>query len=157
MKIGLGYDIHPLATGRKFILGGVLLPSDRGPTGHSDGDCLFHAVVDALLGAAGLGDIGKYFPDSDPQWKDADSALFLAETRKMLHKKNFKVENIDVVIHLEKPRLFPHRDQMVSNLARHLDISPERINIKAKSGEGLGEIGRGEAVAAQVIVLLSSK
>ncbi len=156
MRIGLGYDIHPLVSGRKFILGGVLLPFDKGPKGHSDGDCLYHAVTDALLGAAGMGDMGRYFPDTDPRWKDADSALFLKETRGFLKKKNLKIENMDINIHLETPKLAPHLDQIIKNLSHLLEISPDQINIKAKRGEGLDAVGRGEAVASQVVVLLTS-
>lgn len=154
MRVGLGYDIHPLVTGRKFVLGGVILASDKGPLGHSDGDCLYHAVTDALLGAAGLGDMGHHFSDTDPRWKQADSAIFLKETRRLLHEKKFKIENIDANLHLESPQLAPHLTPMTQNLSELLGIPMDRINLKAKRGEGLGEIGRGEAVAAQAIVLL---
>lgn len=156
MRIGLGYDIHPLVSGRKFILGGVLIPSDKGPRGHSDGDCLYHAVTDALLGAAGMGDIGKHFSDTDPRWKDADSSLFLKETRNFLKNKNLKIENMDINLHLEAPKVDSHLEPMIKNLSEILEISPGQINIKAKRGEGLDAVGRGEAVAAQVVVLLTS-
>lgn len=156
MRIGLGYDIHPLVEGRKFVLGGVLIPFEKGPKGHSDGDCLYHATTDALLGAAGLGDIGRHFSDTDPRWKDADSALFLKETRHLLEKKGFKIENIDANLHLESPKLAPHLPAMIKNLSLLLGVPETCINIKAKRGEGLDAIGHGEAVVAQVAVLLSS-
>ncbi|HSA58354.1 MAG TPA: 2-C-methyl-D-erythritol 2,4-cyclodiphosphate synthase [bacterium] len=154
MRVGLGYDIHPLVTGRRFILGGVLLPLDKGPKGHSDGDCLNHALTDAILGALGLGDIGRHFPDSDPQWKDADSAVFLKEARRLLEENKLKVENIDVNLLLEAPKLVPHMRAMTDNIATLLGISVDRINLKAKRGEGMDAVGRGEAVAAHVVVLL---
>lgn len=157
MRVGLGYDIHPLVVGRKFVLGGVTLPSDKGPTGHSDGDCLYHAITDALLGASGLGDIGHYFPDTDPRWKDASSSLFLKEARRLLRERGLHVENIDANILLEKPVLRPYLTSMVDNIAELLGIEKERINLKAKRGEGLDAVGRHEAVAVQVIVLLGQK
>ncbi|MBI2981337.1 MAG: 2-C-methyl-D-erythritol 2,4-cyclodiphosphate synthase [Deltaproteobacteria bacterium] len=156
MRVGLGYDIHPLVSGRKFVLGGVSLPGDKGPTGHSDGDCLFHAITDALLGASGLGDIGHYFPDTDPRWKGAPSSLFLKEARRLLRERALHIENIDANILLEKPSLRPYLTSMVENIAKLLGLGKERINIKAKRGEGLDAVGRREAVAAQVIVLISS-
>ena len=138
-------------------LGGVTLPGDRGPLGHSDGDCLFHAVTDALLGASGLGDMGKFFPDTDPRWKDVASAVFLKEARRMLAEKQLTIGNIDVNLHLEAPQLAPYLAEMVRNLSEHLGVPADRINLKAKRGEGMDSVGRGEAVAAQVIVLLSEK
>lgn len=155
MRIGLGYDIHPLVVGRPFILGGVVIPFERGPKGHSDGDCLYHAVTDALLGAAGLGDIGHYFPDTDPRWKGVSSEIFLKEIRKLLRERHWVIENIDANIHLETPTLKPHLPAMIQNIAEHLAIEKEKINLKSKRGEGIDAIGRGEAVAAQVVVLLS--
>lgn len=157
MRVGLGYDIHKLVPGRKLLLGGVEIPFDKGPLGHSDGDCLYHAVTDALLGAAGLGDIGRHFPDTDPRWKDADSSLFLEETRRLLEKGSWTIENIDANLHLEAPKLTPHLEAMAASLSRLLNIPEERINLKAKRGEGMDAVGRGEAVAAQVIALLSKK
>jgi 2-C-methyl-D-erythritol 2,4-cyclodiphosphate synthase len=154
MRIGLGYDIHPLVTGRKFVLGGTVLPFDKGPKGHSDGDCLYHALTDAILGALGLGDIGRRFPDSDPKWKDADSAVFLKEARRLLEEKKLKIENIDANLHLEAPKLVPHIPVMTKNIAELMGIPADRINIKAKRGEGMDAVGRGEAVAAQVVILL---
>ena len=157
MRIGIGYDIHALVTGRKFPLGGVDIPFARGPLGHSDGDCLFHAVTDALLGAAGLGDMGKYFPDNDIRWKDANSAVFLQESRKLLEGRRLTIENIDANLHLEAPKLAPYLPQMVQNLSSLLGLAAERINLKAKHGEGMDAVGRGEAVVVQVIVLLAEK
>lgn len=154
MRIGLGYDIHPLVPGRKFLLGGVELPFNKGPQGHSDGDCLYHALTDALLGALGLGDMGHHFPDTDPKWKNANSAVFLKEARRLLEEKKLKIENIDANLHLEAPKLAPHILTMRKNLATLLEISEDRINLKAKRGEGLDAVGKGEAVAAQAIVLL---
>jgi 2-C-methyl-D-erythritol 2,4-cyclodiphosphate synthase len=154
MRIGLGYDIHPLVPGRKFILGGVTLPFDKGPKGHSDGDCLYHALTDAILGALGLGDIGRHFPDNEPRWKDADSALFLKEAKRLIDERKLKIENIDANLHAEAPKLVPHIPSMAKNIAGLLGIGEERINLKAKRGEGLDAVGRGEAVAAHAIVLL---
>ena len=154
MRVGIGYDIHPLVLGRKFKIGGIEIPFEKGPKGHSDGDCLLHALTDALLGAAGLGDIGSHFSDTDPQWKDADSTFFIEVTRKLLESKKIKIENIDANILLETPKLAPHLDKMIQNIARLLGVSKERINLKAKRGEGMDAVGRGEAVAAQVVVLL---
>lgn len=155
MRVGLGYDIHPLVEGRKFVLGGVILPFPKGPKGHSDGDCLYHALTDAILGALGLGDIGRHFPDNDPMWKDADSAIFLREVRRLLDEKKMKIENIDANLLLEAPKLVPHIPAMTKNVAELLGIGEDRINLKAKRGEGLDAVGRGEAVATQVIVLLA--
>jgi len=154
MRVGLGYDIHQLVDGRKFLLGGVVLPSPKGPLGHSDGDCLYHAVTDAILGALGLGDIGKHFPDTDAKWKNADSAVFLKETKRLLDEKKMAIENLDANLHLESPKLVPHVPQMIQNLANLLGIDAQRINLKAKRGEGMDAVGRGEAVAAHVVVLL---
>jgi len=155
MRVGIGYDIHPLVPGRKLILGGVEIPFEKGPRGHSDGDCLFHAVTDALLGAAGLGDMGRYFPDTDPKWKDADSSVFLKAVRKLMEEKKLQIQNIDANLHIESPKLAPHLPKMIQNLSELLGIHPSQINFKAKRGEGLDAVGRGEAVAAQAIVLLS--
>lgn len=156
MRIGLGYDIHPLIEGRPFILGGIHIPFPKGPKGHSDGDCLFHALTDAILGALGLGDIGHYFPDTDPRWKDADSSIFLEEAARLLQEKKMKIENIDANLHAEAPKLAPHLNLMKERLAEFLKISKDQINLKAKRGEGLDAVGRGEAVAAQTIILLSN-
>jgi 2-C-methyl-D-erythritol 2,4-cyclodiphosphate synthase len=153
-RAGIGYDLHRLAEGRKLILGGVELAFHKGPVGHSDGDALAHALCDALLGAAGLGDIGTHFPDTDPQWKDVSSLLFLEHTRELLSDLEFRIAHIDAIVITEKPKLGPHFPAMREALAKSLGISPSAINLKAKTNEGVDAIGRGEAIAAQVIVTL---
>ncbi len=157
MRIGLGYDIHPLKPGRKLLLAGIEIASEKGAIGHSDADCLYHAIVDALLGAAGLGDIGRHFPDTNPRWKGANSAIFLQEVRRLLADKKMSIENIDAVIQLEQPKLGPYLSQMIQNIAEHLGLEMSRINLKAKRGEGLDAVGRHEAVAVQAIALLSCR
>ncbi len=157
VRCGIGYDLHRLAEGRKLIVGGIELPFDKGPVGHSDGDVLAHAICDALLGAAGLGDIGKLFPDTDPEWKGADSLLFLEHTRKLLGGKNFVIEYVDAVVILEKPKLGPHFPKMREALARSLGVSTEQISLKAKTNEGVDAVGRGEAIAAHVVATLSQR
>ena len=157
VRCGIGYDLHRLAEGRKLIVGGVELSFDKGPVGHSDGDVLAHAMCDALLGAAGLGDIGKLFPDTDPEWKDANSLLFLEHTRKLLGWKNFVIEYVDAVIILERPKLGPHFPKMREALARSLGISTDQISLKAKTNEGVDAVGHGEAIAAHVVATLSQR
>jgi 2-C-methyl-D-erythritol 2,4-cyclodiphosphate synthase len=157
VRCGIGYDLHRLAEGRKLIVGGVEVPFDRGPVGHSDGDVLAHALCDALLGAAGLGDIGKLFPDTDPEWKGANSLLFLEHTRKLLSGKSFVIEYVDAVVILEKPKLGPHFPKMRDALARALSVSTDKISLKAKTNEGVDAIGRGEAISAHVVAMLSQK
>ncbi len=154
MRVGIGYDIHPLVFGRKFILGGIEIPFEKGPQGHSDGDCLLHALTDALLGAAGLGDIGQHFPDTDPQWKGANSKIFVEEVLKKISKK-WVIQNIDANILVEKPKLGPYLPALKKNLSILLKISEDQVNLKGKRGEGMDAVGRGEAIAAQVIVLLT--
>jgi 2-C-methyl-D-erythritol 2,4-cyclodiphosphate synthase len=153
-RAGIGYDLHRLAEGRKLILGGIELPFPKGPVGHSDGDALAHALCDALLGAAGLGDIGKHFPDTDPQWKDVSSLLFLERTRELLSELELRIVHIDAIVITEKPKLGPHFPAMREALAKSLGIAPSTINLKAKTNEGVDAIGRGEAIAAQVVVTL---
>ena len=153
-RAGIGYDLHRLAEGRKLILGGVELPFHRGPVGHSDGDALAHAVCDALLGAAGLGDIGTHFPDTDPKWKDASSLRFLERVRELLIEHQFRIVHVDAVVIAEKPKLGPHFPAMREALAKSLGITASAINLKAKTNEGVDAIGRGEAIAAQAIVTL---
>jgi 2-C-methyl-D-erythritol 2,4-cyclodiphosphate synthase len=153
-RTGIGYDLHRLAEGRKLILGGVVVPFEKGPVGHSDGDALAHAICDALLGAAGLGDIGTHFPDTDPKWKGVSSLLFLEHTRKLLVERGFRIAHIDAVVVLERPKLGPHFPAMRAALAKALGIDPAQINLKAKTNEGFGEIGRGEAIAAHAIATL---
>jgi 2-C-methyl-D-erythritol 2,4-cyclodiphosphate synthase len=156
-KTGIGYDLHRLAEGRKLIVGGIEVPFDKGPVGHSDGDVLAHALCDALLGAAGLGDIGTHFPDTDPQWKGANSLLFLEHAKKLLADKNFAIEHVDAVVITEKPKLGPHFPKMREALAKALGVSSDKIHLKAKTNEGVDAIGRGEAIAAHVIATLSSR
>ncbi len=153
-RAGIGYDLHRLAEGRKLILGGIELPFHKGPVGHSDGDALAHALCDALLGAAGLGDIGTHFPDTDPKWKDVSSLRFLERVRDLLAEHEFRIAHIDAIIITEKPKLGPHFPAMREALAKSLGISASTINLKAKTNEGVDAIGRGEAIAAQVIVTL---
>jgi len=151
---GIGYDLHRLVEGRKLILGGVEVPFEKGPAGHSDGDVLSHAICDALLGAASLGDIGTHFPDTDPKWKGASSLFFLEHVRKLLAERGLNVRHIDAIVITEKPKLGPHFPAMREALARALDIRTDQINLKAKTNEGVDAIGRGEAIAAQAIATL---
>jgi 2-C-methyl-D-erythritol 2,4-cyclodiphosphate synthase len=136
------------------MIGGIEVPFGKGSVGHSDGDVLCHALCDALLGAAGLGDIGTHFPDTDPQWKGVSSLLFLEHARRLLEERQLRIQNVDVVIICERPKLGPHFPAMRAEIARSLGIAPEQINLKAKTNEGTGEIGRGEAIAAHVIAVL---
>ena len=154
LRIGFGNDVHRLVEGRKLILGGVKIPFAKGPLGHSDGDALAHAVCDALLGAAALGDIGRHFPNSDPHWKDASSLKFLEHTRGLLDEQSLLIVNLDATVEIERPRLAPYIEQMRKRMARALGVEASQINVKAKSGEGMGEIGRGEAVRAEAVVML---
>ncbi len=156
-RCGIGYDLHRLAEGRKLIVGGVELPFEKGPVGHSDGDVLAHALCDALLGGAGLGDIGTHFPDTDPKWKGANSLLFLEQAKKLLDEKHFVIEHIDAVVITEKPKLGPHFPKMREALAKALGIPVEKIHLKAKTNEGVDAIGRGEAIAAHVVATLSQR
>jgi 2-C-methyl-D-erythritol 2,4-cyclodiphosphate synthase len=153
-RAGIGYDLHRLAEGRKLILGGIELPFHKGPVGHSDGDALAHALCDALLGAAGLGDIGTHFPDTDPRWKDAVSLRFLEHIRELLAEHKFHIVHIDAIVITEKPKLGPYFPAMREALAKSLGVSASAINLKAKTNEGVDAIGRGEAIAAQAIVTL---
>jgi 2-C-methyl-D-erythritol 2,4-cyclodiphosphate synthase len=156
-RCGIGYDLHRLAEGRKLIVGGVELPFEKGPVGHSDGDVLAHALCDALLGGAGLGDIGTHFPDTDPKWKGANSLLFLEQAKKLLDEKHFVIEHVDAVVITEKPKLGPHFPKMREALAKALGITAEKIHLKAKTNEGVDAIGRGEAIAAYVVATLSQR
>ena len=153
-RSGIGYDLHRLAEGRKLMIGGIEVPFDKGPVGHSDGDVLAHALCDALLGAASLGDIGTHFPDTDPKWKGAASLLFLEHTRKLLDERKLRISHLDAVVICERPKLGPHFPAMRAALAKSLGIAVEQINLKAKTNEGTGEIGRGEAIAAHTIATL---
>jgi 2-C-methyl-D-erythritol 2,4-cyclodiphosphate synthase len=155
MRIGIGNDIHRLVPGRPLILGGVEIAFDQGLLGHSDGDSLTHAITDALLGAAGLGDIGAHFSDQDPRWKDADSLIFLTHVCDLLAARGYQIANVDATILAERPRMRPHIPAMTARLAAAMNIDPAQLNIKAKTNEGLDAIGRGEAIAAQAIALIT--
>lgn len=155
-RAGIGYDLHRLEAGRKLVVGGVEVPFDKGPAGHSDGDVLAHAITDAVLGAAGLGDIGTHFPDTDPQWKGVSSLLFLEHVSTMLETYGLRVVHIDAVVICERPKLGPHFPAMREALAKSLGIRVDQINLKAKTNEGVDAVGRGEAIAAQAIATLES-
>jgi 2-C-methyl-D-erythritol 2,4-cyclodiphosphate synthase len=152
---GIGYDLHRLVEGRKLMIGGVEVPFDKGSQGHSDGDVLAHAICDALLGAAGLGDIGTHFPDTDPRWKGAASLIFLEHIRELLKNRRFRIVNIDAIVVCERPKLGPHFPAMRAALAKALGITADEINLKAKTNEGVDAVGRGEAIAAHVVATLS--
>ena len=152
MRCGIGYDTHRLAEGRRLLLGGVEIPSTRGLLGHSDGDVLSHAIADALLGAAGLGDIGQHFPDTDPQWKGASSLIFLKAIQALLEKKGLRIANVDSVVVLDQPKLAPHMSKIRESLAAALSVAPDVINVKAKTSEGVSP----EIAAAHAVVLLGS-
>ncbi len=154
MRVGLGYDTHRLVAGRPLILAGLRIDHERGLEGHSDADVVLHAVTDALLGAAGMGDIGEAFPDDDPVNKGADSRIFLESTLARLYVKGFKIINIDVIIHAQEPKLGPLKALLRESLAVLLELPLERVNVKAKTGESVGHIGRAEAIGCQAVVLL---
>jgi 2-C-methyl-D-erythritol 2,4-cyclodiphosphate synthase len=154
MRIGQGFDVHALVAGRKLVIGGVTIPFDKGLEGHSDADVLIHAVCDALLGAAGLGDIGRHFPDTDPKYKGADSRALLREVARMLQEEEWVVANVDATLIAQAPKLAAHIPAMAANIASDLGISAGRVNVKAKTAERLGAIGRGEGIAAEAIALL---
>ncbi len=156
-RIGIGNDVHRLEAGRKLILGGVRISFEKGPVGHSDGDALAHAICDALLGAAALGDIGRHFPDTSPRWRNVSSLLFLRQTRKLLDGAGFTIVNIDSIVGLERPRLAPYIPRMQKKLAAALGVKPGLVSIKAKSGEGLDAVGRGEAIRADAIALVEAR
>ncbi len=155
-RIGFGNDVHRLAAGRKLILGGVHVPYELGPVGHSDGDALAHAVCDALLGAAALGDIGRHFPDTSPEWHNASSLLFLRLAQELLAAAGYRISNVDSTISLEKPKLAPFIPSMKEKLAETLGIAPEQVSIKAKTSEGVDAVGKGEAIRADAVVLIES-
>src|SRR6201993_4064398 len=155
-RCGIGYDLHRLAEGRPLIIGGIIVPLDKGPVGHSDGDVLAHAICDALLGAAALGDIGTHFPDTDPKWKGANSLQFLEHARKLLDEKHFVIDYVDAVVILERPKLGPHLPKIGEALAKALRVPAEKIHLKAKTNEGVDAVGRGEAIAAHIVATLST-
>lgn len=152
MRVGQGFDVHALVPGRRLVIGGVPIPHEKGLQGHSDADVLLHAICDALLGAAGMGDIGKHFPDSDPAYKDADSRKLLREVRSKIGR--FKIVNIDATILAQEPRMAPHIARMAENIAADLGVGPGSINIKATTTEHLGFVGRLEGIAAQAVALI---
>ena len=154
MRVGMGYDVHKLVEGRDLIIGGVKIPHTLGLLGHSDADVLLHAIMDALLGAAALGDIGKHFPDTDPAYKGISSVKLLTHVMELLRQHHFAVGNVDAVIIAQKPKMAPHIPQMRKNLAQAMGVEEDRINIKATTEEGLGFTGRGEGIASQAICLL---
>jgi 2-C-methyl-D-erythritol 2,4-cyclodiphosphate synthase len=155
VRVGIGYDSHPFASGRKLILGGVEIPNDRGLGGHSDADAVAHALTDAILGAAGLGDIGRMFPDSDPQWKGASSIDLLNKAFLKVVAAGFQFVHADVTVILEQPKLAPHLDAMQAKLAKALLAGAAHVSVKAKTNEGMGWIGRGEGVAVMAVATLS--
>lgn len=154
MRIGSSIDIHRLVENKKLILGGVEVPSSKGCLAHSDGDVLIHAIVDALIGALGLGDIGEHFSDKDPKYQNISSTYFLKEVKKMLEKEGYEILNIDSLIILETPKLKEYKNKMKENIAKILEIDSSKINVKAGTNEGIGEIGRGEAIEAYATVLI---
>jgi 2-C-methyl-D-erythritol 2,4-cyclodiphosphate synthase len=156
IRTGLGYDSHRLVTGRRLVLGGVEIPGDVGLDGHSDADVLTHAVIDALLGAAGLGDIGEHFPDTAPEYRDADSIALLREVRGRVASAGWEVVNLDATVVLERPRLGPHKAAMRLRLAEAAGLDPAAVNVKATTGEAMGFVGRGEGAAALAIATLAS-
>jgi 2-C-methyl-D-erythritol 2,4-cyclodiphosphate synthase len=157
MKIGQGFDAHALIAGRKLVIGGVAIPHEKGLAGHSDADVLIHAVCDALLGAAGLGDIGSHFPDTDARYKGIDSRRLLREVAQLLKERGLKVANVDATVIAQAPKMAPHIPAMRANLAADLGIAPDAVNVKAKTTERLGFVGRGEGIAAEAVTLLSDQ
>ena len=155
MRSGIGYDIHRFEDGRQLMLGGIEFPDETGLAGHSDADVLLHAIIDALLGGAGLGDIGRHFPPEDPQWAGADSAALLARTCEIIRDAAFEVVNVDATVILERPRLAERLDEMRVRIAAVIGIDRARVNVKATTNEGIGALGRGEGIAALAVVLLA--
>ena len=156
-KVGIGYDIHRLVEGRKLFIGGIEIPYIKGLLGHSDGDVLLHAVCDALLGAAGKGDIGEHFPDTDPKYHNADSAKLLKVVKDLIEQEGFKISSIDTVVIAQEPALLPFKKQIKERVAQILEIDADCVNIKAKTNEGLGELGRKEAIASYAVATLNNK
>ena len=153
-RVGIGHDTHRLGPDRPLILGGLRIPHSRGLIGHSDADVVLHALTDALLGAAGLGDIGDAYPDTDPRYKDCDSSIFVTETLNRLNEKGYRIVNLDCIIFAQEPKLGPIKTKMREHLAQMLHLDVEVVNVKAKTGEKVGAIGRAEAIGCQVIVLM---
>ncbi|MCL2524746.1 MAG: 2-C-methyl-D-erythritol 2,4-cyclodiphosphate synthase [Betaproteobacteria bacterium] len=157
IRVGQGYDVHKLVAGRRLILGGVEIPHPTGLLGHSDADALLHAITDALLGAAALGDIGRHFPDSDPRYKDADSRVLLRAAVALLAERGWRPVNVDATLIAQKPKLAPHAAAMAGNIAADLGIAVDCVNIKGKTNENLGYLGREEAIEAQAVVLVERR
>lgn len=157
MRVGIGYDIHRLVEERKLFLCGVEIPYIKGLIGYSDGDVVLHAVSDAILGGLSLGDIGQHFPNTDPKYKDIASSSILEDVLALASKTNYKISNVDTTIIAEEPKIYPFRNAMIENLARILNITKDRINIKATTNEGVGAIGRGDAIAAYAVVMLEER
>jgi 2-C-methyl-D-erythritol 2,4-cyclodiphosphate synthase len=155
-RSGIGYDVHPLVKGRKLVLGGVNIPHEKGLKGHSDADVLLHAIADAVLGAAGQGDIGMHFPDSDPRYKGISSLKLLAQVGRVIKEAGFEISNVDCVLLAEAPKIGPYRQKMGRNITKALNIDVDRVNVKATTNEGLGFIGRREGMAAYATALLRS-
>jgi 2-C-methyl-D-erythritol 2,4-cyclodiphosphate synthase len=153
-RIGTGYDVHRLVAGRKLMIGGVDIPFEKGLSGHSDADVLLHAICDALLGAAGMGDIGRHFPDTAPIYKDISSLMLLEEVRRLLAEAGFRVNNVDATIVAEKPKMAPHIPAMITNISEAIKVDRSAINVKATTTEGLGFAGRGEGMAAYAVALI---
>lgn len=156
-RVGQGFDVHALVTGRPLIIGGVTIPHTHGLAGHSDADVLLHAVTDAILGAAGLGDIGRHFPDTDPAYQGADSRVLLREAMALVAKAGWLVVNVDATVHAQAPKIGPHAPAMVENIAADLQIAMDQVNIKAKTNEKLGYLGRQEGIAASVVAMLARR
>ena len=154
IRTGTGNDLHRLVPGRKLILGGVRIPFEKGPAGHSDGDALAHAICDALLGAAALGDMGRHFPNTSPQWRAVSSLIFLRHVRKLLQDAGYAIVNVDATVGLERPKLSPHIPRMQEKLAGALGLNAGQVSVKAKTGEGVDALGRGEAVRADAVALI---
>ena len=155
MRVGMGYDVHKLVEGRKLILGGVEIPWEKGLLGHSDADVLLHAIMDALLGAAALRDIGRHFPDTDPKYEGADSRMLLREVGRMLQERMYVINNIDTTVIAQKPKLLPHIDTMIENIAQDLHLEKDQGNVKATTEEGLGFTGTQQGISAQAVCLLN--
>ena len=154
-RVGQGFDVHALVDGRPLIIGGVTIPHAQGLAGHSDADVLLHAITDAVLGAAGLGDIGRHFPDTDPTYLGADSRVLLREAMRRVTEQGWSVINVDATVHAQAPKIGPHANAMVANIAADLGIAPDAVNVKAKTNEHLGFLGRKEGIAATVVALIT--
>lgn len=157
MRIGQGFDVHALVEGRPLVIGGVTIPFERGLAGHSDADVLLHAICDALIGAAALGDIGRHFPDTDPRYQGIDSRRLLRAVARLLHGNGYAVVNVDATIIAQAPKMAPHIPAMCAHIAADLDVEPGAVNVKAKTAERLGSVGRGEGIVAEAVVLIEAR